>query len=118
MVKSSRIPLFRLFIALFGGASLGISLAFAGTAYTVGPDTYLARLKKLEPGAHVHLLPGEYKDGLPIKYLHGTPEAPITISGPAKGSRAVFVARPRHNTDQWDSRSRSSPGAGSGGFAR
>ena len=98
MVKSDRIQPFRLFVALFGGVPLGISLAFAGTTYTVGPDTYLARLKKLEPGSYVQLLPGEYKDGLPIKYLHGAAEAPITISGPEKDARAVFVARPGHNT--------------------
>jgi hypothetical protein len=97
MIKSHYIQLFRLCVA-FLGPSLGLSLAFAGTIYTVGPDTYLAKLKKLEPGAQVHLLPGEYKDGLPIKYLHGTSQAPIIISGPEKESRAVFVARPGHNT--------------------
>ena len=98
MIKSHHIQLFRLFVAFLSGPSLGLSFAFAGTTYTVGPDTYLAKLKKLKPGAHVHLLPGEYKNGLPIKYLHGTAQAPITISGPEKESRAVFVARPGHNT--------------------
>ncbi|HSE94937.1 MAG TPA: hypothetical protein VLD61_03550, partial [Methylomirabilota bacterium] len=37
--------------------------------------------------------PGVYRDGLPIHDLHGAPEAPITISGPAEGSRAVFRAQ-------------------------
>ncbi len=43
-------------------------------------------------------MPGEYKDGLPIHYLHGTAEAPITISGPDSGPRAIFAGRPGHNT--------------------
>lgn len=98
MIKPHHIQLFRLFVAFLSGPSLGRSFAFAGTIYTAGPDTYLAKLKKLEPGAHLHLLPGEYKNGLPIKYLHGTAQAPITILGPEKESRAVFVARPGHNT--------------------
>ncbi|WP_256327680.1 hypothetical protein [Nitrosospira sp. Nl5] len=43
-------------------------------------------------------MPGEYKHGLPVLYLHGTEQAPITISGPNKEPRAVFVARRGHNT--------------------
>jgi hypothetical protein len=98
MGKSNRIWVFRLFVALVGCVPFNIPPAFAGTTYTVGPNTYLARLQKLEPGAYLRLMPGEYKEGLPIRDLHGTAEAPITISGPAKESRAVFVARPGHNT--------------------
>jgi hypothetical protein len=97
MVKSDRIHFIRLVIAL-AGVLFGISSGFAGTTYTANPDTYLARLKILESGAHLQLMPGEYKHGLPVLYLHGTEQAPITISGPDKEPRAVFVARPGHNT--------------------
>ncbi len=71
---------------------------FAGKHFTENPNTYRARLKDLKPGDHLHLVPGEYKDGLPIHFLHGTAQARITISGPKHEPYAVFVARPRHNT--------------------
>ncbi|HEU4854364.1 MAG TPA: hypothetical protein VFS89_03650, partial [Nitrosospira sp.] len=71
------------------GVLLGSSSTYAHPIYTASPDTYRARLKALEPGAHLRLMPGEYKDGLPIHYLHGTVEAPITISGPDSGRRAI-----------------------------
>jgi hypothetical protein len=86
------------FIMLLAGALSGPLPAFGGTTYTANPDNYLAKLKKLKPGSHLRLVPGEYKDGLPIQYLLGTAQAPITISGPDSGRRPVFVARPRHNT--------------------
>jgi len=66
--------------------------------YTATPDNYLASLKKLAPGDHLQLLPGEYKQGLPIVYLHGTMQEPIVISGPANGPAAILIARPGHNT--------------------
>lgn len=97
MVKSDRIHFIRLVMAL-AGVLFGISSGFAGTTYTANPDTYLARLKILGSGAHLQLMPGEYKHGLPVLFLHGTEQAPITISGPDKEPRAVFVARPGHNT--------------------
>ncbi len=96
-MKSNRVQFFRFLFVLIGALS-GISPAFAGATYTVNPDTYRTTLKKLEPGAYVQLMPGEYREGLPIRDLHGTAEAPITISGPDKEPRAVFVARPGHNT--------------------
>lgn len=97
MIKSNRISLFKLIIML-SSALIYSWPAFAGTTYTVNPDTYLDRLKIVEPGAHVRLMPGEYKHGLPIRYLSGTAQAPITISGPDRGPRAIFAARLGHNT--------------------
>ena len=97
MIKSIDIRHFRLFFVIAGVLS-GISPAFAGATYTVDPGTYGARLKQLKPGAYVRLMPGEYRDGLPIQQLHGTAQSPITISGPEEEPRAVFVARPGHNT--------------------
>lgn len=97
MIKSNRIGLFQLIITLAGALFCAWS-AFAGTAHTATPDTYLAKLKILEPGADLRLMPGEYKHGLPVRHLQGAAQAPITISGPDSGPRAVFVARPGHNT--------------------
>ena len=97
MIKSSHILFFHILL-VFAGLIAGSTSASADATYTANPDNYLARLKMLEPGAHLRLLPGEYKNGLPIHYLRGAAQAPITISGPERGPRAVFVARPGHNT--------------------
>ncbi|MDQ3187143.1 MAG: right-handed parallel beta-helix repeat-containing protein [Pseudomonadota bacterium] len=97
MAKLNRIHFIRLIMVLTD-VLIGMSYAFAAKIYTADPDTYLATLKILEPGAYLQLMPGEYKHGLPIRYLHGTEQAPITISGPDGEPRAVFVARPGHNT--------------------
>lgn len=97
-ITSTFFRFFLLFVTLAGSIPLSIPPAFPGETYTVNPDTYLARLKVLEPGAHLLLTPGEYKDGLPIRYLRGSAQTPITISGPDTEPRAVFVARPGHNT--------------------
>ena len=98
MIRSGHVGFFQIILALAGAIAGGPTFAFAGATYTANPDNYLAVLKMLEPGAYLRLLPGEYKNGLPIHYLRGAAQAPITISGPKKGSRAVFMARPRHNT--------------------
>jgi hypothetical protein len=86
-----------LFLALVS-IPIGSSSVFASATFIVNPDNYLARLRVLEPGANVRLMPGEYRNGLPVQYLRGTAEAPITIAGPETGPRAVFFARPGHNT--------------------
>ena len=77
---------------------IGSSALFASSTYTVNPGNYLGRLRILEPGANVRLMPGEYRNGLPIQHLRGTAGAPITIAGPETSPRAVFFARPGHNT--------------------
>ena len=65
---------------------------------TAGPEDYRVTLRTLQPGDTLQLRAGVYTDGLPIGYLHGTPEAPIIISGPSIGAPAIFLARPEHNT--------------------
>ena len=97
-MRESNHILFFYFILALAVTIVGLAPAFAGATYTANPDNYLARVKILKPGDYLRLLPGEYKNGLPIQYLRGTAQAPITISGPESGQRAVFVARPRHNT--------------------
>ncbi|SEK30870.1 right-handed parallel beta-helix repeat-containing protein [Nitrosovibrio tenuis] len=86
------------FIMTLAGTLSGALPALANTIHTGNPHNYLAKIKMLGPGSHLRLKPGEYKGGLPIQYLQGTAQAPITISGPDSGPRPVFVARPRHNT--------------------
>ena len=93
MIKSTLV----LFLALVTVPACASSISPA-TVYTVNPDNYLARLRILEPGATVRLMPGEYKNGLPVQYLRGTAEAPVMIHGPETGPRAVFLARSGHNT--------------------
>jgi hypothetical protein len=66
--------------------------------YVVGPEDYRSVLRDLRPGDRLVLEPGVYRDGLPVHRLHGTPDAPIVIEGPAEGEPARFVARERHNT--------------------
>jgi hypothetical protein len=66
-------------------------------------SNYLALLRTLEPGDTLVLAPGPYDNpdappGLPIFDLHGTAAAPITITGPERGPRPVFVGRATNNT--------------------
>ncbi len=74
------------------------STSFAGEIYTENPDTYLARLKLLQPGDQLRLLPGEYKNGLPVHFLQGKAEAPILISGPQHKPYAIFSGQRGRNT--------------------
>lgn len=66
--------------------------------HTADPGTYRMQLRQLGPGDRLQLMPGEYRDGLPIHHLQGTPGHPITISGPEGEPLAIFIARPGHNT--------------------
>ena len=96
-MKLGRSSLFFLLLALIGGGGSASGFA-ASPVYNANPDNYLAILKGLEPGTQVRLMPGIYEGGLPLHYLNGTAQAPITLSGPDGEPRAMFVARPGHNT--------------------
>ncbi|HEX7234476.1 MAG TPA: hypothetical protein VF243_04325, partial [Nitrosospira sp.] len=89
--------LFFLALSLSAGMTGAPGLAF-GLVHYVSPDTYRSVLKGLAPGDQVRLMPGVYKDGLPLHHLNGTQLAPILLSGPEEEPRAIFVARPGHNT--------------------
>jgi len=65
---------------------------------TAHPADYRSQLRKLQAGDQLSLRPGSYTQGLPIHHLRGQPDAPIVITGPENGQRAVFIARPGHNT--------------------
>lgn len=97
MISLKRILFFQLAVTI-ANISFGSWPTFAAMTYIATPSNYRATLKTLKPGAHLQLTPGDYKNGLPIHYLRGTEDAPITISGPNKGHRAVLQARPGHNT--------------------
>lgn len=62
------------------------------------PENYRALVASLKPGDTLHLAPGEYRHGLRLHGIAGTPAAPIVIRGPAHGDPAVFVARRGANT--------------------
>ncbi len=66
--------------------------------YTANPADYRLQLKKLQVGDQLVLSPGLYLQGLPIHHLEGRMDAPIVITGPEDGSRAVLIARSGHNT--------------------
>ena len=72
--------------------------ASASTTHMGTSSNYRTLLKTLKPGDHLRLAPGDYKEGLPVHYLYGTPDARITISGSNKENRTIFLARPDHNT--------------------
>lgn len=61
------------------------------------PLNYRKLVRTLKPGDTLNLLSGSYQR-LPIMGLNGTPDAWITITGPASGEPAVIVAEPGYNT--------------------
>lgn len=84
-------------------AETSSSFTKASETVNAGPDDYLAKLRSISPGQTLLLAPGDYDPhndapGLPIFDLHGTPEAPITITGPEHGPRPVLLGRSTHNT--------------------
>ena len=87
-----RIPLSSTFLVFL----LALLLAAPATADRVrsaDPDNYRQALKRLKAGDTLQLAPGIYRQGLALQDLHGTPEHPITITGPENDGTAVFVGR-------------------------
>ena len=80
---------------------LGIlsTLACPGTAETLNadPSNYRALLRKLKSGDTLRLASGTYSQ-LHVFRLNGTPDAWITITGPASGPPAVIAGEPGSNT--------------------
>jgi hypothetical protein len=77
--------------AVFGTAN-------AATIYPASPENYRSMLAQLRAGDTLLLSPGEYRRGLPVHNLQGTPAQPIVISGPESGPAAIFIARAGQNT--------------------
>jgi hypothetical protein len=72
--------------------------AAAATDYRAGPETYRDYLSRLLPGDRLLLAPGDYRQGLPLHGLAGTPQRPIVIEAAAPDLPPRFFARPRANT--------------------
>jgi len=96
-MKPGRV-LFLLLASMLAHIVSGCAPASAVTTHRGTPSNYQVLLKRLKPGDHLQLAPGNYKEGLPVHHLHGTPDAPITISGSSEKNRPVFLAQPHHNT--------------------
>ena len=91
-------------------SALMLSLAVAAVTYAIcpaqpyaaelraNPSTYRADVARLKPGDRLALEPGTYTQGLPLHGLHGTPDQPIRIHGPAEGAPAVFIGQTGRNT--------------------
>jgi hypothetical protein len=69
-----------------------------GRTLSADPESYRQLLRELKPGDTLRLAAGEYRQGLPVRRLEGTRDAPIVIRGPAAPAVAVFIARPGANT--------------------
>jgi len=79
-------------------ALLASGIAQAATTYEATPENYRRLLDRLRAGDTLALAPGEYRDGLRLHNLAGEPGRPITITGPARGPAASFVANEDRNT--------------------
>jgi hypothetical protein len=83
--------------------AIGLSCAASSRVVDADPSNYLDRVRALAPGDTLQLAAGTYRGtpatpGLPVYNLHGTADAPIVISGPASGPRAIFLGAANHNT--------------------
>lgn len=87
--------------------SIGLILAWGfwgcalGTEYQATPENYRSFLPQLQAGDRLMLAPGDYRQGLPLKNLHGTAEAPIVVEGAPSNSprgRTRLLARQGANT--------------------
>ena len=81
-------------------AAHAVILCVTATAseLVVGPDEYLDAVRNLQPGHTLRLRAGVYTEGLPIRYINGTKNEPITITGPQTGEPAIFLASKEKNT--------------------
>ncbi|EYF07830.1 right-handed parallel beta-helix repeat-containing protein [Chondromyces apiculatus] len=89
-------PLFLAPPALAAALALSAGDALAADI-DADPSTYQALVPTLQPGDTLHLAPGEYLQNLVVQALNGTPEAPISITGP-EDKGAVLVGNGNANT--------------------
>ncbi len=62
------------------------------------PSNYRRVMERLKPGRTLVLAPGIYREGLPLRHIHGTKNAPIVIQGTP--GKTIFYGREGHNTVQ------------------
>ena len=89
-------------VSVFGCGGVAPSETGA-KVYQANPGNYQRLLRHLRPGDTLLLAPGTYESrrsspGLPLFRVHGTPDAPIVISGPESGPPAVLIGQSSHNT--------------------
>jgi hypothetical protein len=87
----------------FLAAMVAVMLAASGArapaeVIRATPADYGAKAGALKPGDTLVLEAGEYKGLLRLVGLHGRPDAPITVTGPADPLEAVFIGREGANT--------------------
>ena len=88
----------RLKLGILAPALLLLSVAARAETYKANHTNYTRILKGLEPGDTVLLEPDDYKDGITIQGLNGTPDAWIVIKGPESGTEACVLGNPGRNT--------------------
>ncbi len=81
----------------FGYLWLTLHPCAAAAEIQANPSNYRALLRALKPGDTLNLVAGRYSR-LPITELNGTPDAWITIAGPASGAPAVIAGAAEYNT--------------------
>ena len=89
-------------VSVFGCGGVAPSETGA-KVYQANPSNYQRLLRHLRPGDTLSLASGIYESrrsspGLPLFKVHGTPDAPIVISGPESGPPAVLIGQSSHNT--------------------
>ena len=93
-----------LFFVLLGGLVIG-PMQTSAAVLAGNPSNYRTLLTQLQPGDRLELAAGTYADGLTLTGVSGSAAAPIVITGPATGARAVFTPRSCCNTVQLDGNS-------------
>jgi hypothetical protein len=84
--------------------AVSVTTPIASTGIYYGnPSNYLSLLRALKAGETLVLEAGNYDNtndvaGFPIFSMNGTANAPITITGPETGPRAVLLGRADYNT--------------------
>ncbi|HYE04728.1 MAG TPA: FecR domain-containing protein, partial [Planctomycetota bacterium] len=71
----------------------------SGRVIVAQPATLAGAVADLRPGDTLRLVPGDYRANLSLRDLHGTPDAWITIAGPATRDAVLRPGpQPRQNT--------------------
>lgn len=92
--RASTITLLALSLA---GGPLAASTARAAEIMAA-PNDYIRAIRTLRPGDTLRLLPGVYRNGLPLHDIQGEAARPITVEGDATGLGSVLLGSHGKNT--------------------
>jgi hypothetical protein len=85
----------QIFVAVLPCIFIFLYATFAQSSeISANSSDYREKMRTLQPGDVLMLAPGRYSTLLAIDNLNGTPDAWITIRGPAGDAAAVFTADP------------------------